>query len=160
MSQRTTIQTLLGATLSISATLPATYDSAGYTATSVVYTALGQVENYGNHGGAAAITKFTPVDTGVVAKSKGSRDYGQMTLMLASVPSDAGQALLATAFESSNRYSVKLTYPLGAGEATAESHYMDVLVSKHEFQDGTVDNMQKLAVDLEICRKPIVVAAT
>lgn len=160
MTLRTNVQTISGATLAISAALPATYDSAGYGATSMTYTAIGQVENYGNHGGSATISKFTPVDTAVVAKVKGSKDYGQMTLMLGSVPGDAGQVILATAFESNAHYSVKMTYPLGNGEATAEIHYLDVLISKHEFQDGSVDNVSKMAADMELCRKPIVIAAT
>lgn len=160
MSQGTNVQTLLGATLSISATLPATYDSAGYTATAIAWTAIGQVEDFGEHGGSANVAKFTPVDTGVVAKSKGSKDYGKLPLILGSVPGDAGQILLGTGFEATAHYSVKLVYPKRDGETTAEVHYLDCLVTSHSFKDGKVDDISRVAVDLEVCRKPVVVVAT
>jgi hypothetical protein len=153
MTARTVVQSISGATLDISAGIPATYDQAGYEASAMVYTPIGEVENYGNHGVTAAITNFTPVDTAVVTKVKGSKDYGTMSLTVGSIPSDAGQAILDAAAESNNHYSAKLTYPDG------EVHYLDVLVSKKEYQDGTVNNISMIAVDLALCRKPVVVAA-
>jgi len=153
MTAPTTVQSLSGATLAISASLPATYDQAGYGATTMTYTLIGAIENYGNHGVTATIATFTPVDTAVVTKIKGSKDYGTMNLSLGSIPSDAGQALLDAASESTSRYSAKLTYPSGA------IHYLDVLVSKAEFVDGQVNDVQKRNIDLAICRKPVVVPA-
>lgn len=160
MTARTDIQSLSGAVLSISATLPATYDAAGYGATGMTYTGVGEVENFGNHGMSATITEFTPVATGIVAKIKGSKNYGTMAMMLAHLPGNAGHILLETAAESTARYSVKIAYPVGNGESTGEIHYLDVLVAKKENQDGSVNDVRKLAVDLAICRKPVVVAAT
>jgi hypothetical protein len=160
MTARTTVQSLSGAIVSISATLPATYDAAGYGATSVVYTPVGEVEDFGSHGMTATISEFTPVATGIVAKVKGSKNYGMKSLVLADLPGNAGQVLLETAAESTAHYSVKIAYPAGDGEVTGAIHYMDVLVAKKENQDGDVNNVRRLAVDLAICRKPVVVAAT
>lgn len=160
MTQRTNIQSLSGAVIAICATLPPTYDQAGYEDTDLVFVPIGKVENYGNHGLTATITKFTPVDTATVEKIKGSKDYGVMSMMFGNVPGNAGQVIVAAASESNLHYSVKITYPLGDGESTAEVHYLDVLVGKLENQDGTVDNVRKLAVDFEICKKPVVVAAS
>jgi hypothetical protein len=153
MPAPTVVQTLSGATLAISASIPASYDAAGYGATAMVYTAIGNIENYGNHGVTSAITEFTPVDTAVVAKVKGSKNYGTMSMTIGNIEGDAGLAILDTAAESTNHYSVKLTYPSGS------IHYMDVLVAKAEFVDGAVNDVRKRAVDLAICRKPVVVAA-
>jgi len=153
MAENTVPVSLTGATLAISASLPTTYDAAGYGATAMVYTLIGEVENYGNHGGSKTITEFTPVSTGIVTKIAGSKNYGTMTMMMASIPSDAGQVLLDTAFESTAHYSVKMTYPSG------RIHYMDVLVAKNENQDGAANDVQKLAVDFALCKKPIKVAA-
>lgn len=153
MAQRTVINSAAGATLAITATLPATYDAAGYGATTIAWTSIGQVENLGNHGGTKTVTEFTPIDTAIVDKVGGSKNYGTMSLMIGSVPGDAGQILLNTAFEASNtRYSAKITYP------DTSVHYLEVLVSKNEQQDGSVNDVQKLAVDLAICRKPVIVA--
>lgn len=153
MAARTVVGTISSATLAISASLPATYDAAGYGATTITYTTIGEIENFGNHGVTATITEFTPIDTAVVAKVKGSKNYGTMSLMLGSIPSNAGQVIVAAAAESNNHYSAKLTYPDG------EIHYLDVLVAKDEYQDGAVNDVMKRSVDLAICRKPVVVAA-
>lgn len=152
MTQRTVINSLLGATLAISATLPATYDASGYGATAMVYTAVGQVENYGNYGVNASIAEFTPVDTGVTAKVKGPKNYGNMSLMIGNIPGDAGQVILLAASESANHYSVKITYP------DTSVHYLDVLVSKFEWQDGSAGDVLKAAVDLALTRAPVIVA--
>lgn len=153
MPARTVVGTISGAVLSLSASLPATYDAAGYGATTVVFTAIGEVENFGNHGVTATITEFTPIATAVVTKVKGSKNYGTMALTLGSIPANAGQVLIAAAAESTARYSAKLTYPDG------EIHYLDVLVAKAEYQDGAVNDVMKRSVDLAICRAPVVVAA-
>lgn len=154
MAAPTTVQTLAGATLALSAALPATFDQAGYSATTMVYTLIGAIENFGNHGVTATITEFTDVATSTVTKAKGSKNYGTMSLTIGSIPSDAGQTMIDAAAESTAHYSAKMTYPSGA------IHYMDVLVAKAEFQDGDVNAVQKRGVDLAICRKPVVVAAT
>lgn len=153
MNARTKPQTMVGATFALSASLPATYDAAGYEASAMVYTLVGEVDNFGNHGTTAKIAEYTPVASGVVGKAKGSRNYGGITIGMGSVPSDAGQAILEAAIESSAHYSAKLTYPDGA------IHYLDVLVSKNEFQDGAADAISKISAVLEICRKPVIVAA-
>lgn len=154
MTGRTVVQSISGASIAICATIPNTYDAAGYQSTDLVFTLIGEVENYGNHGITATITEFTPVDTAVVTKIKGSKNYGTMNLMIGSIPGNAGQAILETAAESNNHYSIKMTYPDG------EVHYMDVLVAKKEYQDGSVNDISKIAVDLALCRKPVVVAAS
>ncbi len=153
MAENTVPVSLTGATLAISATIPTTYDEAGYASTDIVWTAIGQIENFGNHGGSKTITEFTDVEQGVVTKVAGSKNYGNMSLMMANIPTDSGQALLDAAFESTAHYSVKMTYPSG------RIHYMDALIAKNENQDGAANDIQKVAVDLAISRRPVKVAA-
>ena len=160
MTARTVVQGTSGATIAISATLPATYDGSGYGSTLMVYTTIGEVENHGEHGITVGTTTFTPVGTAVVTKIKTTKDYGNKSLALGNVPANAGQILLDTAVESYNHYSVKITYPLGDGEVTAEIHYLDVLVTKNVIQDGSVSDVRKRSVEFAICRKPVIVAAT
>lgn len=154
------VESLQGARLYLSATLPDTYDQAGYESTDIVWTEVAEIENFGNHGGSKTITPFIPVATGIVAKVGGSKDYGTMALMLGNLASDQGQALLRTAFEASNtHYSVKIVYSDGAA-VTPEKHYLDVLVAKLENQEGGANDVRKLSVDLALCRKPVVVVPT
>jgi hypothetical protein len=154
MAGRTNVGSIAGATLAISASLPATYDQAGYEASAMVYTAVGQVETWGNHGVTAQVSEFTPVDTARVNKVKGSKNYGKMALTLGSIPGDAGQVILKAASESNNHYSCKCTYPDG------EIHYLDVLVSKYEYQDGAANNIMKIGCELDLCNSPVIVAAS
>ena len=160
MAEGTVLQTLSGATLAISASLPATYDAAGYGASGITYTTVGQIEDHGAHGVTAAESTFTAVADAVVQKFKGSKNYGTKNLVIGNLPSDTGQDIIETAVESQNRYSVKVSYPLRAGESTAEVHYLDVLVMSREYQDGSVDAVRKINVSLGVCRRPVVVAAT
>lgn len=153
-------QTLSGAVIAICATLPPTYDAAGYADTDLVFTPIGQVEQYGEHGVTAQISTFTAINDAVVQKFKGSKDYGTMNIVCGHLPSDAGQDIVASASESQNRYSVKITYPLRQGELTPEIHYLDVLVASATFQDGAVNDVRKRAVAFAICRQPVVVDAT
>ena len=153
MAGRTVVQSISGAVLSISDDIPATYNEAGYEDSAIVYTTVGEVENYGNHGVTANISEFTPVQTAVVTKIKGSKNYGTMALMVGSIPENAGQVLLKSASESTAHYSARLDYPDG------EVHHMDVLVSKFEYQDGSVDDISRISVDLALCRAPVVIAA-
>lgn len=153
MAARTSIVTNSGTTLSVSASLPATYDAAGYGATSITYTAVGNIEDHGSHGVTVNVTTFTPVDTAVVTKLKGAKNYGTKTLTIGNIAGDAGQVIMKAASESNNRYSVKVTYSDG------EVHYLDVLVSAYSYNDGTVDAARTIACTLEICRAPVIVAA-
>lgn len=160
MTAPTVVESLAGAVLSISATLPDTYDAAGYASTDIVWTAVGEIENHGNHGGTKTVTEFTPVDTAVVAKVGGSKNYGTKSLTIGNLTTDQGQALLRTAFEASNtHYSFKVVYSDG-GATTPETHYLDALVSKFENQDGAANDVRKVMCDLAICRKPVIVNPT
>lgn len=160
MTARSNVQSNAGATLFISATRPATFDAVGYADTDISWTEVGEVENFGEHGVTAQVLTFTNVKDAIIQKLKGSKDYGQMNLVLGSVPGDAGQVILAAASESQNRYSARLVYPLGDGEVTSETHYLDVLVVSRSFQDGDANSVRKIAVGLALCRKPVEVAAT
>ncbi len=152
MTAPTTVQSMAGATLAISAALPATFDATGYAAVAA-YTPIGEVEDYGDHGLTRSVTKFTPVDTAVVAKRPGSKDYGEMSLKIGNVPSDAGQVIMRAAVESNNPHAFQLTYPSG------EIHYISALVTSFVNSDGTVDNIQRVSVKLDLDRKPVIVAA-
>lgn len=149
----TTVQTLAGATLGVSATLPATFDAAGFAATGMVYAEIGEVEDFGDHGLTRSVAKFTPVGTAVVAKRPGAKDYGEMTLKIGNVPSDAGQVICAAAVESNLPIAFKMTYPSG------EIHYLSGCVTSFVHNDGSVDNIQRVTVKIDLDRKPVVVAA-
>jgi hypothetical protein len=160
MTAPTNVQSLTGARLYISATLPETYDSAGYQSTDFVWTEVGEIEDHGSHGGTKTVTEFIPVATGDVTKVGGSINWGNKSLVLGNLASDAGQVLMRTALANRNtHYSVKIAYD-DAGATTDELHFLDVLVAQFENADGSANNVRKVNVQLAVCRQPVIVAPT
>ena len=152
MVARTSVEAITCSTYAICATLPATYDAAGYGLTSLIYTTIGSVESVTNYGSKRAVTTFIPIN-GAVQKVKGAPDYGVMTMMYGDVPLDAGQIIVKAAELSPNHYSMKITYPDG------EIHYLDVLNSSYEYEGAKAGDVKKVMATLNICMPPVLIAA-
>lgn len=134
--------TVAGTTISISASLPATYNVAGYAALS--YTLIGEVIDGGAHGRTYAEVTSNPIDTRATQKYKGSFNEGTKTLQLDMDNQDAGQQLLKTALLSDNDYSFEVAYPNG------DIDYFIAKVMSFEKATGTVDSMRSASVTLSI----------
>lgn len=150
---RTVVESNTGILVAISATIPATYDEAGYSSTDIVFTPIGEVETVGPHGVTRTIIEFKPVGTGVITKMGGSKNYGNMDVTLGDVPADSGQVIVLASAEANAHYSVKVTYPDGA------VHYLDVISYKFEYTGGGADDVQKVNAGFALTRAPVVVAA-
>lgn len=160
MTAPTDVEALVGVAVYISATLPDTYDAAGYQSTDIVWTEVTEVESIAPNGGTKQINTFTPVKTGTVKKRGGSTDYGNLSLVLGKVTTDPGQILLRTAFNAGNiHYSMKVVYDDGAA-ATDEMHFYDVIVTTFEDQNGDANTIRKVNVTAAICLEPVVVDPT
>ncbi len=139
-------------TYAISAGLPATYDAAGYAATTITYTTIGRVESFPEIGATREVNKFTPI-SGAVEYLKGTAEYGSGDMVLADMPTDAGQVIAKAAAASSAHYSMKITYPDG------EVHYLDVLVSSWKLSQAQSGGVMKRTATISVCKEPVVVAA-
>jgi len=148
----TAVESFTDTVYSISASLPATYDAAGYGATTITYTAIGKVESFMPYGSKRAINEFVPV-TGAVEYLKGVPRYGQGELICGDVPADAGQVILKAAEASPNHYSLKITYPDG------EIHYLDVIVAGWELAAAKEGAPLTRNATIGVCKAPVVVAA-
>jgi hypothetical protein len=98
------IQASLGATWSISAAEPATFDEVGYDA--LTYTEVGNVQNLGAVGPTFEDVTFTPLKDGVTQHRKGGADYGQLTVTMAEDAADAGQILVDSGVDGAERDTV------------------------------------------------------
>jgi hypothetical protein len=136
----------------VSATLPATYDAAGYGATAMTYSTIGHVSKFVPYGSKRAVNKFTPI-RGAVEKSKGAPDYGEGDMEMADIPADSGQVILKAAEASQNHYSMKITYPDG------EIHYLDVIVASWQTAQAQEGTFFLRMATISICKAPVVVAA-
>jgi hypothetical protein len=152
MPAHTGVASITDTVYAISASLPATYNAAGYGASGLVFTTIGKVSQFLPYGSKRAVNKFNPI-AGAVEKTKGSPDYGDGDIVMADVPADAGQVILKAAEASANHYSLKITYSDG------EIHYMDVIVASWELSGGKEGDPLLRTAMVGICKAPVVVAA-
>lgn len=152
MPAHTAVASFTDVTYAISAALPATYDAAGYGATTITYTEIKEVESFPEFGATREVNKFTPIK-GPIQYSKGSADYGSGPMVMGDIPADGGQVTLKAANDSVNHYSMKITYPDG------EIHYLDVLVSGWQLAQAASGEFMKRTATINVCKAPVVVAA-
>lgn len=152
MSAHTGVASFTDTVYAISASLPATYDAAGYAATTITYTTIGKVQSFMPYGSKRTVNKFNPI-AGAVEKIKGTADYGDGDLVVGDVPADAGQVILKAADTSANHYSLKITYSDG------EVHYLDLIVAGWMLSAAKEGDVMTRTATLGICKAPVVVAA-
>lgn len=137
----------------ISDDLPATYDAAGYAATTQVYTTIGRVQSFPEFGATRPVTEFVPI-TGAVEYLKGAPRYGQGPMVVADMPTDAGQVICKAANDSAAHYSMKITYP------DSEVHYLDVLIAGWQLSAASEGAVMTRTATIAVCKAPVIVAAT
>lgn len=143
-------ETAAGATLGVSASLPATYDDTGYGA--LVYTDVGEVENLGEFGKEFNLVTFLPLAQRGASKVKGSFNNGRFEPQLALDKADAGQVIMEAAREDDNNYAFEVTLSSGG------IFYFAGLVMKFAPVINTVDDIVRRSCIIEISRDPVVEA--
>ena len=134
-----------GMAVAISASTPATEDVAGYDA--LTYTSISGVTSIGAFGAVAALVESNPLETGIVEKYKGMRNYGSMTLELDYDPDAAFNTIIEDAVEGAtlqNRHSISVTYPDG------KIRYFGVKVFSVPENPGGTNSMVTRSVQLEL----------
>ena len=137
----------------ISAGLPATYDAAGYGATTITWTLIGKVQNFLPFGSKRSVNTFRPI-SGAAEYLKGTPEYGQGDLVCGDVPADVGQVIVKAAEASANHYSFKIVYP------DTETHYLDGLVSAWVLSGGQDGAPMIRTGTINVCKAPVIVAAS
>jgi len=137
-----TVRTSAGATLEITAGVPATLDVAGYAALS--FTAVGEITDLGEFGREYALVTHNPVGDRGTVKKKGSFNEGSMAMSLGLDTDDAGQILTKAAAASDADYAFKLTTQNG------DIYYFQAQVMTFKVGVGTVDNITTAALTLEL----------
>lgn len=102
--------TSAGTTVGLSATLPTTEDNnvtTGYP--SLTFTAIGEITDAGEFGRQYNLVTHMRLGDRRTVKRKGSFNDGQMTLQMARVTSNTGQAALITALDLDVNYAFEVT---------------------------------------------------
>lgn len=135
----------VGMAVAISASTPASEDASGYDALS--YTSISGITSIGAFGAVAALVESNPLETGIVEKFKGMRNYGTMTLDLDYDPDASFNAIIESAVEGAtinDRHSIRVTYP------DNKIRYFGVKVFSAPENPGGTNSMVTRSVQLEV----------
>lgn len=136
-------ETVAGTEISISSSVPATFDKAGYTAI-VDWAEIGEITDGGSHGRKYNEVAHNPIKTRGTRKFKGSFNEGNKTLQLAIDDGDEGQDLLRIALDSDDDFSFRVTYQGGSID------YFQAKVMSFEKAAAGVDSMLSATVELSL----------
>lgn len=141
-----TVHTSAGTTLRVSASAPATFDVAGYSA--LTFTKVGEITDLGEFGREYALVTHNPVGTRGTQKFKGSFNEGTMNLTLGLDTDDAGQVLMKAASLADTPYSFEVTTQNG------DKYYFQAMVMSFKVSVGSVDSITTATCTLELTTSP------
>lgn len=144
-------QTYAGASLSVSAAMPATYDATGFAA--LTYTDVGNVESLSTLGRVFTDVSYNTLQQRGTVHLKGTFDYEQTETVIIINEDDAGQILLRDAEKLDLQYSFKITFNDGSIK------YFASLVWSYAEQGGDGNTIRKANVALSIDEKGLVEVA-
>ena len=141
--------TAAGSKLYVSATLPATYDKAGFEA--LTWTEIGEVTEVPSLGKVYTIVNHLPLGSRQTIKRKGSYDNGDVDVPYAyDVNDDAGQDILMTAVDDDDSYAFKVDIK----DPAQKSVYFTAQVTSAPITIGTTDSIvmknSTLAIDNDV----------
>jgi len=134
--------TSAGTKLYMSASLPATYNQAGFAALS--FTEVGEISDLGEFGRQYNLVTFNPLGDRRTVKRKGSYNDGTIAAQMARVPTDAGQIIVTAAVNSDLSRSIKIVLQNGT------IFYTTVQVMSYTTNVGSVDQITSATVNMEI----------
>jgi len=134
--------TSAGTKLYMSASLPATYNQAGFDA--LTFTEVGEISDLGEFGRQYNLVTFNPLGDRRTVKRKGSYNDGTIAAQMARVPSDAGQIIVTAAVNSDASRSIKIVLQDGT------IFYTTVQVMSYTTNVGSVDQITSATVNMEI----------
>ena len=137
-----TVHTSAGTTLKISASVPASFNVAGYSA--LTFTAVGEITDLGEFGREFTLVTHNPVGSRGTQKFKGSFNEGTMNLSLGLDTDDAGQVLMKAASLSDGPYSFEVTTQNG------DTYYFQAMVMSFKVGVGSVDSITTATCTLEL----------
>jgi hypothetical protein len=136
------VRTSAGSLLKISAGVPATFNTAGYSA--LTYTTIGEITDFGEFGREYTLVTHNPVANRGTVKFKGSFNEGTMTLQLGLDTDDAGQILAKSAVNSDNNYAFEMTTQNG------DKYYFQAQVMNFKVGVGDVNKITSATIMVEI----------
>lgn len=136
----------VGTVVSVSNAAPATYNATGFAA--LTWSACGELAELPAFGAEAALATHTPLATGIVAKRRGSLNYGSVALTMAISEDDAGQGILQAAAEAGAGADAQVSVKVEL--VNGEIQYFTAQVMSYRTNVGNADAITMAEVTLEI----------
>lgn len=134
--------TSAGTEIYIGASMPATYDKAGFEA--VVWTKIGEVTDLGEFGREYSVVTHNPLGDRRTIKRKGSYNEGAVSMSMGKDVSDVGQVALSTALDSDDSYPFKVVL-----QDTTHLYFSGQVIS-FTTNVGSVDQITGVSCSIEI----------
>ena len=141
------VQTLVETTISVSASLPATFDDTGYGA--LTYSAIGQVTDWTAGGQVYNVVTSNPIAQRSTDKYKGTYNNGADSITVNRDDDDAGQLIILAALTSDADYSFEVTYQDGTID------YFTGKVISFDTVAGGADSIVQKTIQLERTRSTV-----
>ena len=141
------VQTLVETTISVSASLPATYDAAGYGA--LTFTAVGQVTDWTAGGQVYNVVTSNPIAQRSTDKYKGTFNNGADSITVNRDDDDAGQIIILAALTDDADYAFEVTYQ----DSTID--YFTGKVVSFDTVAGGADSIVQKTIQLERTRSTV-----
>jgi hypothetical protein len=142
-----TVQTLVETTIGVSASLPATFDDAGYGA--LTFTTVGQVTDWTPGGQVYNVVTSNPIAQRSTDKYKGTFNNGADSITVNRDDDDAGQVLVLAALAADTDYSFEVTYQDGTID------YFTGKVVSFDTVAGGADSIVQRTISLERTRSTV-----
>ena len=141
------VQTLVETTISVSASLPATFDDTGYAA--LTFSAIGQVTDWTAGGQVYNVVTSNPIAQRGTDKYKGTFNNGADTITVNRDDNDAGQVIIQAALTSDADQSFEVTYQDGTID------YFTGKVVSFDTVAGGADSIVQKTIQLERTRSTV-----
>ena len=140
-------QTVAGTTMSVSSSLPTTYDNAGFSA--LTYSTVGEVTDLGTVGKDFTLVTHNPLNDRKTYKFRGSYNNGTLDVKLAKITvlgSDAGQNILTVALNDTTDKSISVRLTLQDGSKM----YFSCKIISFTTTIGSINSILEANVKAEI----------
>jgi len=141
------VQTLVETTISVSASLPATFDDTGYAA--LTFSAIGEVTDWTPGGQVYNVVTSNPIAQRSTDKYKGTFNNGADSITVNRDDDDAGQVIIQAALTSDADQSFEVTYQDGTID------YFTGKVVSFDTVAGGADSIVQKTISLERTRSTV-----
>ncbi len=111
---------------------------------------VGLIESIGNFGKKFDLVTFQAIATGRMYKFKGGYNQGNLALVVASSLDDVGQLMLNGYAQAQDQFTYPFKMTLNGAASAYDTLYFGGKVFSYEYQLGSVNNVTKANIQIEI----------